>query len=97
MPDLDFQIEGAVVGEFTATPEIAFKLRVTNTDPEEPIHTVSLHCQIQLEVTRRAYTDADKEKLRDLFGPSHRWSQTLRNLLWTNVDLNVPPLMTPSW
>lgn len=89
MPDLDFQIEGAAVGEFTATPEIAFKLRLSNLSPEETIHTVSLHCQIQLEVTRRAYTDEDKEKLRDLFGQSHRWSQTLRNLLWTNVDLNV--------
>ena len=25
----------------------------------------------------------------DLFGQAHRWSQTLRNLLWTNVDINV--------
>ena len=89
MPDLSFQIEGAVVAEFSATPQIAFKLRLRNLASGETIHTVSLHCQIQLEVTRRPYTDEDKEKLCDLFGQSHRWSQTLRNLLWTNVDINV--------
>jgi Family of unknown function (DUF6084) len=89
MPDLDFQIEDAEVGEFAATPTIAFKLRLKNLAPTESIHTVALHCQIQLEVTRRTYTNQDKEKLRDLFGQSHRWSQTLRNLLWTNIDVNV--------
>ncbi len=89
MPDLTFQIEGASVGEFTATPQIAFKLRLTNLTSGETVHTVSLHCQIQLEVTRRSYTNEDKEKLCDLFGQAHRWSQTLRNLLWTNVDINV--------
>jgi hypothetical protein len=33
----------------------------------------------------------DQEKLRDLFGDPDRWSQTLRNLLWTHVNVNVPP------
>jgi len=89
MPDLSFHIDDAVVPEFSATPTIAFKLRLRNLAPGEAIHTVSLHSQIQIEVTRRSYTNEDKEKLRDLFGPSHRWSQTLRNLLWTNVDINV--------
>jgi hypothetical protein len=90
MPDLDFQIEGAATAEFTASPQIAFKLRVSNLTAGETIHTVSLHCQIQIEVTRRRYTPEDKAKLRDLFGAADRWSQTLRNLLWTNVDVNVP-------
>ena len=50
-----------------------------------------MRCQIQLEVTRRRYTAEDQEKLRDLFGEPDRWGQTLRNLLWTHVNVNVPP------
>ena len=91
MPNLDFKIEGAEVVEFSATPQIAFKLKLTNADPAETIHSVALRCQIQIEVTRRRYTTADQERLRDLFGEADRWSQTLRNLLWTHVSVNVPP------
>lgn len=91
MPDLSFKIEGADVVKFSASPVIAFKLRVANADPTETIHSVGLRSQIQIEVTRRRYTAEDQEKLRDLFGDPDRWSQTLRNLLWTHVNVNVPP------
>ena len=91
MPDLSFKIEGAEVAKLSASPVIVFKLRVTNSDPTETIHSVGLRSQIQIEVTRRRYTAEDQEKLRDLFGDADRWSQTLRNLLWTHVNVNVPP------
>lgn len=91
MPDLGFRIERPEVAKLSATPEIAFKLHITNSDPSETIHTVALRTQIQIEVTRRRYTTEDQAKLRDLFGEPSRWSQTLRNLLWTHVNVNVPP------
>ena len=90
MPDLSFQIEGAEAASFAATPTIAFKLRVTNSNPAQTVYSVVLRCQIQIEVTRRRYTAEDQRKLRDLFGEPERWSQTLRNLLWTHVTVNVP-------
>jgi len=91
MPDLDFQIEGAEVTGFAATPTIAFKLRVTNGNRREVIHSVALRCQIQIEVTRRRYAPEEQLKLRDLFGEPERWSLTLRNVLWTHASVNVPP------
>ena len=91
MPDLSFAIEGVEVVKYSATPQIAFKLRVSNSDPAETIHSVALRCQIQIEVTRRRYTAEEQQKLLDLFGEPDRWSQTLRNLLWTHVNVNVPP------
>ena len=91
MPDLSFAIEGSEVVKYSTTPQIAFKLRVSNSDPAETIHSVALRCQIQIEVTRRRYTAEDQQKLLDLFGEPDRWSQTLRNLLWTHVNVNVPP------
>jgi hypothetical protein len=90
MPDLGFQVEGAEAAGFAATPTILFKLRVTNADPAELIHSVMLRSQIQLEVTRRRYTADEQKKLSDLFGEPERWSQTLKNLLWTHVTFNVP-------
>jgi Family of unknown function (DUF6084) len=89
VPELNFQIEGAEVVPYAATPQIALKLRVSNATVE-PIHTVALHCQIQLEVTRRRYTAEEQKHLLDLFGEPDRWSQTLRSLLWTHVSVVVP-------
>lgn len=94
MPDLGFRIEGAEAVKFAASPQIVFKLRVSNANPNETIHSVALRCQIQVEVTRRRYAAEDQEKLRDLFGDPDRWSQTLRNLLWTHVNVNVPPFQS---
>ncbi len=90
MPDLSFQVEGVEVVANAATPLLAFKLRLTDANPEQTIHTVALRCQIQLEVTRRKYTPEDQERLLDLFGEPSRWGQTLRNLLWTHANLVVP-------
>ena len=90
MPDLTFHVEGAEVVAHAATPLLAFKLRLTDANPEQTIHTVALRCQIQLEVTRRKYTAEDQERLLDLFGEPSRWGQTLRSLLWTHANLVVP-------
>jgi hypothetical protein len=90
MPDLGITVESAEVVPFAASPTLAFKLRVANSDPAETIHTVVLRSQIQIEVTRRRYTALDQERLRDLFGEPERWGQTLRNLLWTNTSAVIP-------
>lgn len=90
MPDLMFQLEGSDVAKFAASPHINFKLRITNSNPAETIHSIGLRSQIQIEVTRRRYPKHEQEKLRDLFGEPERWSQTLKNLLWTHVQVNVP-------
>jgi hypothetical protein len=96
MPDLDFKIVGAEVAKFSASPQIIFKLQITNANPAETIHSVALRGQIQIEVTRRRYTPEDQQKLRDLFGEPERWSQTLKNLLWTHVSVNAPPFQGAS-
>ena len=54
------------------------------------IHSVALRCQIQLEVTRRQYSAEDQEQLRDLFGETERWGQTLKTMLWTHASVVAP-------
>src|ERR1700683_4977054 len=90
MPNLSFQVEAVEVVQHAASPLLAFKLRLTNSDPAEIIHTVALRCQIQLEVARRQYTSDDQARLRDLFDEPSRWGQTLKNLLWTHASIVVP-------
>jgi hypothetical protein len=90
MPDLSFEIEGASVVPFAIAPTLAFRLKVSNAAANETIHTIALRCQIQIEVTRRRYTAEEQERMLDLFGTPDRWSQTLRSLVWTNLNMVIP-------
>ena len=90
MPDLDFGVEGAEVLEFAAVPSLLFKLRIENLE-EEPIRSVALNTQIRIAATRRHYDTVEQERLLEVFGEAHRWGNTLRSLLWTHTNLQVPP------
>ena len=90
MPELSFKIEQASMLPFAASPTIAFQLHVSNAVEDQAIHTIALNCQIQIEVTRRRYSAEEQQQMLDLFGEPDRWSQTLRNLLWTNVSAVLP-------
>lgn len=90
MPDLSFRVESAEAVPFAAAPALSLKVLVTNSHPDETIHTVALRAQIQIEATRRRYSDSDKAKLLDLFGEPDRWSRTLRSMLWTHANVVIP-------
>jgi hypothetical protein len=91
MPDLSFQVTTAEAVAFSAAPLLAFKLRLTNADPDEVIQSVALRCQLQIEATHRKYTEREQERLLDLFGAPERWSRTLRAMLWTHTNVTVSP------
>ncbi|MGI8470045.1 MAG: DUF6084 family protein [Pyrinomonadaceae bacterium] len=90
MPELDFAVEKAEAVTFAAAPTLNLKLRVTNGDEREQIQSIALRCQINIEPTKRRYTEDEQKKLYELFGAPERWSQTLRSMLWTNTFINVP-------
>jgi hypothetical protein len=89
VPDLSFQVYDAEPQPYAASPLLIFKLAVANSNLEEPIHTVALRCQIQIETARRRYTPQEQERLLDLFGEPSRWSRTLRAMLWTHTSVIV--------
>jgi len=91
VPELSFQVEGAEVVPYAASPLLAFKLRIANADASEQIQSITLRCQIQIETTKRHYTAEEKERLRDLFGEPERWGHTLRAMLWTHATAVVTP------
>ena len=91
MPEIDFKVTGAEAVPFAAAPLLNLKLRLTNKDADEQIQNVMLRCQINLEVTRRQYTDAEKNRMFELFGEPERWGQTLKTMLWTHASVVVQP------
>ena len=89
MPDLHFQVETAEATPNTATPLLTFKVRATDSEMQ-PIHSIALRVQVQIEPVRRRYTPAEQEHLAELFGEPERWSKSVHPLLWANVNVNVP-------
>ncbi len=95
MPDLNFEVAGAEVPPFAATPTIIFKLHITNTGDEsraEPrrIHSIALRCQIRINVTHRRYSPEAQARLLEIFGEPKQWSHTLHPFLWTHASIVVP-------
>ncbi len=95
MPDLNFSVDRAQPVLHAASPALAFTLRIRETRPEQAesrtIPAVALRCQIRIEPTQRNYAASEQERLLDLFGEPSRWGQTLRSMLWTHVNVVVPP------
>jgi Family of unknown function (DUF6084) len=89
VPDLRFQVENAAATPNAATPQLSFKLRITDSEPGA-IHSIALRVQVQIEPIRRRYTPTEQQQLKELFGEPEQWSKSLQPLLWTNVNLNVP-------
>jgi hypothetical protein len=95
MVDLDFCVTSAQPEPIAAAPLMLFRLTVTEKvapgrEPT-PIHAVVLSCQIRIEPGRRRYTPDEQRRLVDLFGTPERWGQTLRPMLWTQVDAVARP------
>lgn len=88
MPDLSFQIEAAEATPNAAMPQLTFTLRIANSEPE-PIHSIALRAQVQIEPVRRRYTAVEQEHLKELFGEPERWSKSVHPLLWTNANVPV--------
>ncbi len=89
MFDLNFQIESAEPIDHAASPQLAFRLAITET-AAMAIQSVLLKCQIRIEPTRRHYQAEDPARLLDMFGPPDRWGQTMRSMLWTHTQSFVP-------
>lgn len=90
MPDLTFRVDDVSPMRYAAVPMLAVRLRISNANAAEAIHSVVLSCQLRIEPLGRKYTAEEEARLLDLFGERERWARTMRPMLWTQVALNVP-------
>lgn len=89
MSGLDFTATGANVEPYAAVPTIAVHLRIADRDGEA-VQSVNLRILIQIEATRRGYSDAEVADLQELFGPPHNFAKGLRSVPWTQSSVVVP-------
>jgi uncharacterized protein DUF6084 len=89
MPELAFDCTGAHVDRYAISPSMSLTLRIAETSGQK-IEAIALRCQIRIEPTRRRYSDAEAERLNDLFGDTQRWADTLKPLQFTIVSVMVP-------
>jgi Family of unknown function (DUF6084) len=87
--ELVFDCVGAQAEQYAVTPSMSLRLRIAETTGVK-VDAIALRCQIRIEPTRRRYSDAEAERLNDLFGDTKRWADTLKPLQFTTVSLMVP-------
>jgi len=87
--ELVFDCVGAHADKYAVAPSMSLTLRIAETSGRK-VEAIALRCQIRIEPTRRRYTDAEAERLNDLFGDTQRWADTLKPLQFTTVSVMVP-------
>ena len=89
MSDLVFDCLGARAEAYAVAPTLILRLRVVETTGET-VHCLALRCQIRIEPLKRRYSDAEGERLVDLFGERSRWGDTMKPLQFAHVTQLVP-------
>lgn len=83
MPELTFDVLDAHPDVYGTDPTILFKLRITETSGD-PVHTMMVRIQIQIDAQLRKYDEDERARLVELFGETERWGETLRPFNWTH-------------
>jgi Family of unknown function (DUF6084) len=89
MSELVFDCVGARADRFAVVPSMILTLRISETSGQR-VEAIALRCQIRIEPARRRYSDAEAERLGDLFGETQRWAETLKPVQFTTVAVMVP-------
>jgi len=74
---------------YAASPTLCFKLRIAEITGAE-VHSIALRCQIRIQPQKRRYSAAEAERLRDLFGDTPRWGDTVHPIQFAMVSVLVP-------
>jgi hypothetical protein len=87
--ELVFDCVGARSDRYAVVPQMIMTLRISETSGQR-VEAIALRCQIRIEPARRKYSDAEAQRLGDLFGETQRWADTLKPVQFTNVSIMVP-------
>ena len=88
MSTLTFACTGSRPEPYAAGPTVELDLRVTDGTGRR-VHAIALRVQVRVDPRRRRYSPGEAAGLTDLFGESHRWTQTLTALQLATVPVMV--------
>jgi hypothetical protein len=89
MSELVFDCTGARPDAYAVAPTLVFRLRIAETTGQ-PIGGIALRAQLRIEPLKRRYSDAEAERIGDLFGERSRWGDTMKPLQFATVAQMVP-------
>jgi hypothetical protein len=89
MAELVFDCIGVRPDKFAVVPQMVVTLRISETTGQR-VEAIALRCQMRIEPARRRYSDAEAERLNDLFGETQRWADTLKPVQFINLSSMVP-------
>jgi hypothetical protein len=87
--ELVFDCTGAASDAWAVAPTLVFRLRISETTGQ-PIGGIALRAQLRIEPLKRRYSDAEAERIGDLFGERPRWGDTMKPLQFATVAQMVP-------
>jgi hypothetical protein len=87
--ELVFDCTGAAADAYAVAPTLVFRLRIAETSGQ-PIGGIALRVQLRIEPLKRRYSDAEAERIGDLFGERPRWGDTMKPLQFANLAQMVP-------
>jgi len=86
--ELTFDCIGAQAERYAVLPTITLKLRVSETSGQR-VDAIALRCQIRIEPARRRYSPGEEARLKDLFGETMQWADTLKPMQFTNISTMI--------
>ncbi len=89
MAELVFDCIGARAERFAVVPSFSLALRISETSGQQ-VDAIALRAQLRIEPFRRGYSDAEADRLHDLFGERQRWSDTLKPVQFAMISTMVP-------
>jgi hypothetical protein len=87
--ELTFDCIDVRAERYAAAPTVRIRLRISETSGAD-VHAMALRCQIRIEPQRRQYSDAEADRLLDLFGERSRWGETLKPMQFAELSVMVP-------
>ncbi|MHB8658405.1 MAG: DUF6084 family protein [Solirubrobacteraceae bacterium] len=89
-PEPEFAVLGARPVRYAAAPMMMIDLEVSEPTGRS-VYMIALSIQLMIEPARRQYDAETRERLLELFGAPERWAVTTRSLVWSKLDVVVPP------
>jgi hypothetical protein len=87
--ELAFHVERAHAVEHAAVPELAFTVGIAAA-ARQVVESVLLRSTVRIEAGRRPYSEAERERLRELFGSDSVWARSPKSLVWAQTTTLVP-------
>lgn len=89
-PELTWRVEGFEPQRLAAVPTLDFRLTIGAAGGAQ-VQCIALSTSVRIKVALRSYDAPTQERLTGVFGQPHQWSSSLRELVWTQPTIVVPP------